>query len=121
MATASLRPHAGSAAPLQRQRRSGCCRAVARGVVAAAAEGAGGTRLYVARRYGIVVEEEGGAGRKLRDYVRLPADKYNVLDNNAVKRVDDSTFRITTGRQKLLFIGEVCVGTRARVHAFGRP
>jgi hypothetical protein len=49
--------------------------------------------LYVAKRYGVLVDESGVAGRTLRDYCRLPAERYNVLDNKAVQRLDKCVVR----------------------------
>jgi hypothetical protein len=72
--------------------------------------GAPGTRLFVARKFGIDVEESATPGRRLRDYVRLPADRYNVLDSRAVTRVSDTAFRVSTGMQKMLMFEAEPVG-----------
>jgi len=65
-----------------------------------------GTKLFVARKFGVAVQESGTVGRSVRDYVRLPAERYNVLDTKAVQRLDDDTFRVSTGPQRFLGIGE---------------
>ncbi len=54
--------------------------------------------------------EAGAAGRRLRDYVRLPADRYNVLDSKAVTRISDTTFRVSTGVQRLVMFDAEPVG-----------
>jgi hypothetical protein len=78
---------------------------------AAAQEAAGpSSRLYVARRFGVDVAESALAGRRLRDYVRLPAQQYNVLDTNAVTRVSDNVFRVSTGVQRMLMFEAEPVG-----------
>ena len=67
---------------------------------AAATEAASsGTRLFVARKFAVDVGEDGPSGRRVRDYVRLPAERYNVLDSKAVQRVpgQEGTFRVSTG------------------------
>ena len=71
-----------------------------------------GTRLFVARKFAIDVGEDGPVGRSAKDYVRLPADRYNVLDSKAVKRVEgkEGTFRVSTGVQRMLMFEAEPVG-----------
>ena len=42
--------------------------------------------------------------------MRLPADRYNVLDSKAVTRVSEDTFRVSTGVQRLLMFEAEPVG-----------
>ena len=78
---------------------------------AAAQDGAGpSSRLYVARRFGVDVAESSQAGRRLQDYVRLPATQYNVLDSKAVTRVSENVFRVSTGVQRMLMFEAEPVG-----------
>jgi hypothetical protein len=49
-------------------------------------------------------------GRGVADYVRLPAEEYNVLDSDAVTRVAENTFRVAAGAQKILFLEVEPVG-----------
>ena len=79
---------------------------------AAAAQDAAGpsSRLYVARRFGVDVVESTQAGRRLRDYVRLPAQQYNVLDSKAVTRVSENVFRVSTGVQRFMMFEAEPVG-----------
>ena len=50
------------------------------------------------------------AGRSVLDYVRLPAEEYNVLDSNAVTRIAPDTFRVAAGAQKILWLEVEPVG-----------
>ena len=70
------------------------------------------TRLFVARKFAIDVGEDGAPGRRAKDYVRLPADRYNVLDSRAVQRVEgkEGTFRVSTGVQRMLMFEAEPVG-----------
>lgn len=54
--------------------------------------------------------ESAAPGRSLRDYVRLPADRYNVLDSKAVTRVSDTQFRVSTGMQRFVMFEAEPVG-----------
>ena len=72
-----------------------------------------GTLLYVAKRYGVAVESAERSGRTLRDYCRLPASRYNLLDSKAVTRCpppDEDTFRVSTGMQQLASVTAEPVG-----------
>ena len=40
------------------------------------------------------------ADRSVLEYVRLPAEEYNVLDSNAVTRIAPDTFRVAAGRKR---------------------
>lgn len=64
----------------------------------------------MARRFGVDVTESAQAGRKLLDYVRLPAKSYNVLDSKAVTRVSENVFRVSTGVQRMLMFEAEPVG-----------
>ena len=66
-------------------RRGSCirCAAAADGIPAAVS--VPGVRLFVGKRFGIKVEECMEPSRRLVDYVRLPAERYNVLDRYALK------------------------------------
>ena len=44
------------------------------------------------------------AGRSVLDYVKLPAEEYNVLDSKAVTRVEPEIFRVSAGAQKILWL-----------------
>ena len=50
------------------------------------------------------------ADRSVLDYVRLPAEEYNVLDSNAVTRIAPDTFRVAAGAQKILWLEVEPVG-----------
>lgn len=49
--------------------------------------------------------------RGVLQYVRLPAEEYNVLDSSAVERIDVGTFRVNAGTQKILMWEIEPVGT----------
>mmetsp|Transcript_31194 Transcript_31194/g.101725 ORF Transcript_31194/g.101725 Transcript_31194/m.101725 type:complete len:238 (-) Transcript_31194:2037-2750(-) len=65
-------------------------------------------RLSVQRKFAAKVGGKSGTGfgarKKLIDYVRLPAEKYNVLDADSVKKIGDDGFVVAPGRQKLLWL-----------------
>ena len=42
--------------------------------------------------------------RTLLEYVRLPAEQYNLLDSDAVSRITSDTFRVSAGVQKILWL-----------------
>lgn len=71
-----------------------------------------GTRLFVARKFAVDVGEDGPPGRSAKDYVRLPAERYNLLDSKAVQRVagKEGTFRVSTGMQRMLMFEAEPVG-----------
>ena len=50
------------------------------------------------------------ADRSVLEYVRLPAEEYNVLDSNAVTRIAPDTFRVAAGAQKILWLEVEPVG-----------
>lgn len=70
------------------------------------------TKLFVARSFAVDVGVDGPKGRTLRDYVRLPAERYNVLDSRAVTRVpgEEGTFRVSTGLQRMVMFEAEPVG-----------
>ena len=77
--------------------------------------GGEGVHLSVSRAFTADVAPEALAGatgsdRGVLEYVRLPAEEYNVLDSNAVTRVEPETFRVTAGVQKILFLEVEPVG-----------
>lgn len=69
------RPQAQRRGPARERIR---CAAAADGIPAAVS--VQGCRLFVGKRFGIKVEECMEPSRRLVDYVRLPAERYNVLD-----------------------------------------
>ena len=71
-----------------------------------------GIRLFVARKFAVDCGEDGPPGRSAKDYVRLPAERYNVLDSKAVQRVPgkEGTFRVSTGVQRMLMFEAEPVG-----------
>eukprot|EP00747_Dinoflagellata_sp_TGD_P183661 gnl/TRDRNA2_/TRDRNA2_38685_c0_seq1.p1 gnl/TRDRNA2_/TRDRNA2_38685_c0~~gnl/TRDRNA2_/TRDRNA2_38685_c0_seq1.p1 ORF type:complete len:470 (+),score=59.58 gnl/TRDRNA2_/TRDRNA2_38685_c0_seq1:51-1460(+) len=64
------------------------------------------TEMSVSRAFTVDLPKAKGAaeGRTLLDYVRLPAQQYNVLDSDRVKRVGPGTFQVTVGKQRLLWL-----------------
>ena len=93
------------------QRTRTCTRrACVRPTAATQGDAGPSSRLYVARRFGVDVVESTQNGRRLRDYVRLPAQQYNVLDSKAVNRVSENVFRVSTGVQRFLMFEAEPVG-----------
>lgn len=75
----------------------------------------GATTLDVSRAFTADISPEALAGamgpdRGVLQYVRLPAEEYNVLDSKAVTRVEPETFRVTAGSQKILWLEVEPVG-----------
>ena len=75
----------------------------------------GGSTLDVSRAFTVDIDPSIVANampnRGVLEYVRLPANEYNVLDSSAVQRIDDGTFRINAGIQKILMWEIEPVGT----------
>jgi hypothetical protein len=73
-----------------------------------------GAVLGVSRAFAVQVSEkavkEALPGRGVLEYVRLPAEEYNVLDSDAVTRVGEHTFRVAAGAQKILWLEVEPVG-----------
>jgi len=73
-----------------------------------------GSKLGVSRAYTVRVPkkavEAALPGRGILEYVRLPAEEYNVLDSDAVTRVGEHTFRVAAGAQKILWLEVEPVG-----------
>lgn len=79
---------------------------------------AAGTTLSVSRQYAIRLPE-GTEKDKALEYVRLPAKQYNLLDNSAVERLPDDSFRIRPGKVKMMFVGEVEPTASVRIDVNG--
>ena len=75
----------------------------------------GGSVLDCSRAYTVDIPREIVANalpnRGVLQYVRLPAEEYNVLDSSAVERIDVGTFRVNAGTQKILMWEIEPVGT----------
>lgn len=75
----------------------------------------GGSTLDVSRAFTVDIDPSivtnAMPNRGVLEYVRLPANEYNVLDSSAVQRIDDGTFRINAGIQKILMWEIEPVGT----------
>lgn len=56
-------------------------------------------RLDASKAFAVEVQE---GERPLAKYVTLPAEKYSVLDSDAVQRVGDNTFRVSGGQQQFI-------------------
>ena len=73
-----------------------------------------GAVLGVSRAFTVEVSEKAVKnalpGRGVLEYVRLPAEEYNVLDSDAVTRVGEHTFRVAAGAQKILWLEVEPVG-----------
>ena len=74
----------------------------------------GGSVLGVSRAYTVEIPsdlvENALPDRGILEYVRLPAEEYNVLDSDAVTRVGEHTFRVAAGAQKILWLEVEPVG-----------
>jgi hypothetical protein len=77
-------------------------------------DGSAGSVLGVSRAYVVSVDQllvqNALPGRGILEYVRLPAEQYNVLDSNAVQRIGEHTFRVAAGSQKILWMEVEPVG-----------
>lgn len=75
----------------------------------------GGSVLDCSRAYTVdiprAIVADALPNRGVLQYVRLPAEEYNVLDSSAVTRVDVGTFRVNAGAQKILMWEIEPVGT----------
>ena len=75
----------------------------------------GGSVLDCSRAYTVDIPREIVANalpnRGVLQYVRLPAEEYNVLDSSAVERIDVGTFKVNAGTQKILMWEIEPVGT----------
>ena len=73
-----------------------------------------GSRLDVSRAFTADIDPALTAatpqGRSLLDYVRLPAEEYNVLDADNVRPTGDGAFTVRAGVQKILFLEVEPVG-----------
>eukprot|EP00740_Mantoniella_antarctica_P022946 CAMPEP_0198689624 /NCGR_PEP_ID=MMETSP1468-20131203/148473_1 /TAXON_ID=1461545 /ORGANISM="Mantoniella sp, Strain CCMP1436" /LENGTH=314 /DNA_ID=CAMNT_0044440929 /DNA_START=83 /DNA_END=1027 /DNA_ORIENTATION=+ len=85
------------------------------GGAVAVANSQAATSLEVSRAFAAAVSPAALAGasgpdRGVLQYVRLPAEEYNVLDSKAVTRVKPETFRVSAGSQKILWLEVEPVG-----------
>lgn len=75
----------------------------------------GGSVLDCSRAYTVdiprAIVADALPNRGVLQYVRLPAEEYNVLDSSAVTRIDVGTFRVNAGTQKILMWEIEPVGT----------
>ena len=75
----------------------------------------GGSVLDCSRAYTVdiprAIVADALPNRGVLQYVRLPAEEYNVLDSSAVERIDVGTFRVNAGTQKILMWEIEPVGT----------
>ena len=75
----------------------------------------GGSVLDCSRAYTVdiprAIVADALPNRGVLQYVRLPAEEYNVLDSSAVTRIDVGTFRVNAGAQKILMWEIEPVGT----------
>ena len=64
------------------------------------------TTLRVVRRFQVDVDVEDALDEEKSPamYCKLPANQYNVIDEDKVEMMSDNSFEVSTGVQKFLFL-----------------